>query len=279
MRAVSSQFSPIIIRASTGWVSLRLADLWDYLGLVYFLAWRDLKIRYKPTVLGVAWVVLQPSFLTLAFSIFLGRLGGMPSDGIPYPAFVFCSLLPWQLFATTLTSSSNSLVANERLITKVYFPRLVIPLSAVAVALVDFFFSLVAFLGIMVYYGIVPTLAAWTLPGFVLVTVAIASGAGLWLSALNVEYRDVRYTIHFIIQFWFFLSPVVYPSSLVSEAWRLLYSLNPMAGVIEGFRWALLGKTAMPAISLAISLLAALALVIGGIYYFRRLERTFADMV
>ena len=279
MRGVSSQFSPIIIRASKGWVSLRLVDLWDYRGLVYFLAWRDLKIRYKQTVFGVVWVVLQPSFLTVAFSIFFGRLGGIPSDGIPYPAFVFCGLLPWQLFAATLANSSNSLVANERLITRVYFPRLVIPLSVVVVALVDFVFSLVAFLTIMIYYGIVPTSAAWTLPGFVLVTLAIASGAGLWLSALNVAYRDVRYTIPFIIQFWFVLSPVVYPSSLVSEAWRLLYGLNPMAGVIEGFRWALLGNTAMPGIPLTISVLAALALVIGGIYYFRRMEKSFADRV
>jgi lipopolysaccharide transport system permease protein len=279
MRGVSSQFSPIIIRASTGWVSLRLADLWDYRGLLYFLAWRDLKIRYKQTILGVTWVVLQPSFLTLAFSIFFGKLGGIPSDGIPYPAFVLCGLLPWQLFANTLIYSSNSLVANERLIIKVYFPRLVIPLSAAVVALVDFFITLVVLFAIMTYYGIVPIFAVWTLPGFVLLAVAIAFGAGLWFSALNLEYRDVRYTIPFIIQFWFFISPVVYPSSLVSETWRLIYSLNPMAGVIEGFRWALLGKNPVSGSSLAISILAALVLLIGGVYYFRRMERTFADVV
>jgi lipopolysaccharide transport system permease protein len=279
MSGVRPQFSPIIIHASTGWVSLRLADLWDYRGLLYFLAWRDLKLRYKQTILGVTWVVLQPSFLTLAFSIFFGRLGGIPSDGIPYPVFVFCGLLPWQLFASALTNSSNSLVVNERLITKVYFPRLVIPLSAAVVALVDFFISLVALLAIMTYYEIVPPLAVWTLPGFVLVAVAIASGAGLWFSALNVQYRDVRYTIPFVIQFWFFISPVVYPSSLVSDSWRMIYSLNPMTGVIEGFRWALLGKTAVPGSSLVISILAALVLLIGGVYYFRRMERTFADVM
>ena len=271
--------TPIVIRASSGWVPLRLGDLWEYRELLYFLVWRDIKVRYKQTVLGIAWVVLQPSFITLAFSIFFGRLARVPSDGIPYPLFAFCGLLPWQLFVHALANSGNSLIANERLITKVYFPRLVVPLSAALSGLVDFIFGFVVLAGLMAYYGVVPTLALWTVPGFVLMAMAGAVGVGLWLSALNVEYRDVRYTIPFISQFWFFMSPVAYPSSLVPEKWRLLYGVNPMTGVVEGFRWALLGQTAAPGGWMFVSVLVTLALLIGGLYYFRRMEKTFADVV
>jgi lipopolysaccharide transport system permease protein len=271
--------TPIVIRPSSGWVPLKLGDLWEYRELLYFLVWRDLKVRYKQTVLGIAWVVLQPSFITLAFSIFFGRLARVPSDGIPYPLFAFCGLLPWQLFVHALANSGNSLIANERLITKVYFPRLVVPLSAALSGLVDFIFGFVVLAGLMAYYGVVPRVALWAVPGFVLMAMATAVGVGFWLSALNVEYRDVRYIIPFITQFWFFMSPVAYPSSLVPERWRLVYGLNPMTGVVEGFRWALLGQTAAPGGWMVVSVLVTLVLLIGGLYYFRRMEKTFADVV
>ncbi len=258
---------------------LRLRDLWEYRELLYFLVWRDLKVRYKQTVLGILWVVLQPSFITLAFSVFFGRLARVPSDGIPYPLFAFCGLLPWQLFAHALTNSGNSLVANERLITKVYFPRLVVPLSAALSGLIDFVFGFLVVIALMTYYQVAPTFALWAVPGFVLMAVACAVGVGLWLAALNVEYRDVRYLIPFITQFWFFMSPIAYPSSLVPEKWRLLYGLNPMAGVVEGFRWALLAKTVAPGRWLAVSVFITVILLIGGLYYFRRMEKTFADVV
>jgi lipopolysaccharide transport system permease protein len=271
--------TPIVIRPSSGWVPLKLGDLWEYRELLYFLVWRDLKVRYKQTVLGIAWVVLQPSFITLAFSIFFGRLAHVPSDGIPYPLFAFCGLLPWQLFVHALANSGNSLIASERLITKVYFPRLIIPLSAALSGLVDFICGFVVLAGMMAYYRVVPTLALWAVPGFVLMAMAGAVGVGLWLSALNVEYRDVRYIIPFITQFWFFMSPVAYPSSLVPEKWRLLYGVNPMTGVVEGFRWALLGKTGAPGPWMAVSVIVTLFVLVGGLYYFRRMEKTFADVV
>lgn len=268
-----------IIKPNPGWVALDLRALWNYRELLYFLAWRDIKVRYKQTALGVAWAVLQPLMLMLAFSIFFGRLAKVPSDGLPYPLFTFCALLPWQLFAHLMAESSNSLVANERLITKVYFPRLVIPLSAVLSGLVDFMLAFVILLGLMLYYGIPPAAGVWTIPFFVLLAVVSALAVGLWLSALNVQYRDVKYTIPFLTQFWLFVSPVAYPSSLVPESWRLLYSLNPMAGVIDGFRWALLGKPGGPGIGTAASVAMVLFLLGGGLYYFRRMEKTFADLV
>lgn len=271
--------SPLVVRPSSGWVPLNLGELWQYRELLYFLIWRDLKVRYKQTVLGVAWAVIQPSFITLAFSVFFGRLAGIPSDGFPYPLFVFCGLLPWQLFAHALSNSGNSLVLSERLITKVYFPRLVIPLAAALSGVVDFVFGFLVLLGLMAHYEFLPTLALLMLPVFVLVALATAVGVGLWLSALNVEYRDVRYVIPFIIQFWFFISPVAYPSSLVPEEWRLLYGLNPMVGVVEGFRWALLGKSVGPGRWMAVSAAVILAFLISGLYYFRRMEKSFADVV
>ena len=267
------------IRPPKGWVSLSLKELWEYRELLYFLTWRDVKVRYKQTALGAAWAVIQPFFMMVVFSLFFGKLGKIPSDGIPYPVFVYCALLPWQLFAHALSESSNSLVANERLITKVYFPRLVVPLSAVLGGLVDFAVAFVILLGMMAYYGITPTFMIVTLPLFILLAIITALAVGLWLSALNVQYRDVRYTIGFITQFWLFATPVAYPSSIVPERWRALYGLNPMAGVVEGFRWALLGKTEGPGALLAISIVVVILLLIGGLYYFRRMEQTFADIV
>ncbi len=269
----------LLIRPASGWAPLDLRALWEYRELLYFLAWRDIKVRYKQTVLGIAWAVIQPVFIMVVFSIFFGRLAKVPSDGLPYPIFAFCALLPWQLFAHALTESSNSLVANERLITKIYFPRLVIPLSAALSGLVDFVFAFFVLLGMMFYYGVVPSAALWALPLFVLLAVATALGVGFWLSALNVQYRDVRYLIPFLTQIWLFISPVAYPSSIVPEVWRLAYSLNPMVGVIEGFRWALLGRAAAPESMLAVSVGVAVLLLLSGLFYFRRMERTFADIV
>ena len=267
------------IRPSSKWVALNLRDLWAFRDLLYFLTWRDIKVRYKQTALGVAWAVIQPFFMMLVFSLFFGRLGGLPSDGIPYPIFTFCALLPWQLFAQALGESSNSLVANERLISKVYFPRLIIPISSVFAGVVDFSIAFVLLLGMMAYYGIAPGLAILTLPLFVLLAVLTALGVGLWLSALNVQYRDVRYTLTFIIQFWLFATPVAYSSKLVPERWRPLYGLNPMAGVVEGFRWALLGHTEPPSALLAVSVGVVILILIGGLFYFKRMEKTFADVV
>jgi len=261
------------------WTSLEFRELWEYRELLYFLIWRDVKVRYKQTALGAAWAVIQPFFMMVVFSLFFGRLAKVPSDGIPYPVFTFCALLPWQLFANALTESSNSLVGNQNLITKVYFPRLVVPISAVLGGLVDFVIAFVILLGMMLYYGIVPGWAIVTLPGFILLAVMTALGVGLWLSALNVQYRDVRYTIGFLVQLWLFLTPVAYPSSIVPEKWRPLYGLNPMAGVVEGFRWALLGKSQPPGAMLWVSVAVVILILFGGLYYFRRMEQQFADIV
>ena len=261
------------------WTSLEFRELWEYRELLYFLIWRDVKVRYKQTALGAAWAVIQPFFMMVVFSLFFGRLAKVPSDGIPYPVFTFCALLPWQLFANALTESSNSLVGNQNLITKVYFPRLVVPISAVLGGLVDFVIAFMILLGMMLYYGIVPGWAIVTLPGFILLAVLTALGVGLWLSALNVQYRDVRYTIGFLVQLWLFLTPVAYPSSIVPEKWRPLYGLNPMAGVVEGFRWALLGKSQPPGALLWVSVAVVIVILFGGLYYFRRMEQQFADIV
>ena len=279
LKARNIQSSPLFIRPASGWAPLNLTELWEYRELLYFLTWRDIKVRYKQTVLGAAWAVIQPLGMMLVFTIFFGRLVGVPSDGLPYPIFAYTALLPWQLFSRALTSSSTSLVANERLITKVYFPRLLIPVSAVLASLVDFAIAFVLLLGMMVFYGIVPTGSVLMLPLFVLLALMTALGIGFWLSALNAQYRDVRYTLPFLTQFWLFATPVVYPSSLVPEQWRLLYGLNPMTGVVEGFRWTLLGKGAGLEHMLAVSVIAVLSTFIGGLYYFRRMERTLADVV
>jgi len=269
----------LVIRPTSGFVPLDLQDIWNYRELLYFFTWRDIKVRYKQTVLGVAWAVIQPLFMMAIFTVFFGRLAKVPSDGLPYPIFAFTALLPWQLFSRALTDASTSLVVNERLITNVYFPRLLVPASAVLASLVDFGIAFILLLGMMVFYGIAPTTASATLPLFILLALITALGVGFWLSALNAQYRDVRYTLPFLTQFWLFATPVVYPSSLVPEPWRLLYGLNPMTGVVEGFRWALLGKGMPPNAMLAVSVIASLMIFVGGLYYFSRMEKTLADVV
>ncbi len=279
MNATLPSAPAIIIQPSRGLVRLNLRDLWDYRELLYFLVWRDVKVRYKQTALGAAWAILQPLLTMLVFTVFFGRLGKIPSDGLPYPVFAYTALLPWQLFAYALAESANSLVGNQNLIKKVYFPRLIVPIAAVLAGLVDFAISFVVLLGLMAYYAIRPTAAVATLPLFVLLAVATALAIGLWLSALNVQFRDIRYTLPFLTQFWLFATPVAYPSTLVPKEWRALYGLNPMAGVVESFRWALLGKSTGPGPLLIVSTLAVLILLIGGLIYFRRMEKTFADVV
>ena len=278
--ATSGSTTPVlVVEPSKGLASLNLGDVWAYRELLYFLIWRDVKVRYKQTALGAAWAVLQPVMTMVVFSVFFGHLAKMPSDGLPYPVFAFTALLPWQLFAYALSESSNSLVGSQNLITKVYFPRLVIPFAAVLAGLVDFSIAFAVLLGLMWYYSIVPTAAVLLLPLFIAFAIVTALAVGLWLSSLNVKYRDVRYTIPFLTQFWMFATPVAYPSSLVPERWRALLGLNPMAGVVEGFRWALLGRTEPPGPLLVVSVAAVIALLIGGLIHFRQTERTFADLV
>jgi lipopolysaccharide transport system permease protein len=268
-----------LIKPSYGWLPLNLRSVWEYRDLLHFLTWRDVKVRYKQTALGVTWAIIQPLLVMGAFSIFFGRLAKIPSDGHPFPIFALSGLIPWQLFAHALAQSSNSLVANERLITKIFFPRLLIPLSAVLSGLIDFVIAFVIVLVLLVHYEIAPTMAFFSIPFFVLLTLATALAVGLWFSALNVTYRDVRHAMPFIIQFWLFVSPVAYPTSLVPNPWNMVYALNPMVGVIEGFRWALLGKTRIPGWELMISVAVVAVLLIGGLYYFRRMEKTFADIL
>src|SRR6266498_3988930 len=268
-----------LIGPASGWTSIGLGELWEYRELLYFLTWRDIKVRYKQTVLGAAWAIIQPVFMMLVFTLFFGRLAKVPSDGIPCPIFTFCALLPWQLFAHALTESSNSLIANERLITKVYFPRLVVPIAAVLGGLVDFAIAFLILLMMMFYYGIFPSWTIITLPAFLLLAIMTALSVGLWLSALNVQYRDVRYTINFLIQFCLFATPVAYSSSIVPERWRPVYGLNPMAGVVDGFRWALLGRSNPPGALVGVSVFVVVILLVGGLYYFRRMEQEFADIV
>lgn len=280
LQAMPPASSPtIVIEPSRGWVSLQLADLWHYRELLYFLVWRDVKVRYKQTVLGAAWAIIQPFFTMVVFSLFFGKLAKMPSDGIPYPIFAYAALVPWTFFSSALTQSSNSLVGNANLITKVYFPRLVIPISAALSPLPDFAIAFAVLLGMMVYFGIYPTAAVIFLPLLILLALVTALGAGLWLSALNVKFRDVRYTVPFLTQFWMFATPVAYPSSLLPGHWQIVYALNPMVGVVEGFRWALLGANTAPGPMIIASSLAAVAMLVSGAYYFRRMEKTFADVV
>ena len=266
-------------QARPGWRAINFAELWQYRELLVFYAIRDIKVRYKQTLLGAAWAVLQPVLTMVVFSIFFGRLAGVPSDGIPYPVFSFCALLPWQLFAFALTQSSNSLVQDAQVLTKVYFPRLIIPFGSVIAGLVDFAIAFVVLIGMMLYFDIVPGPAVLTLPLFILLALAAALAVGLWLSALNVKYRDVRYTTPFLAQFWLFITPVAYSSSLVPVQWQAIYAINPMVGVVEGFRWALLGKTAPPTAMLIVSAAATGILLTGGLFYFRRMEKSFADIV
>jgi homopolymeric O-antigen transport system permease protein len=267
------------IAPSRGWFSLKLHELWEYRELLYFLIWRDIKVRYKQTALGASWAIIQPVFTMLVFSLFFGHLGKIPSDGIPYPIFSFAALVPWTFFANGLSQSSNSLVGNANLITKIYFPRLIVPLASVFSGIVDFLLAFVVLLAMMGYYGLIPTLHVLWLPLFLLLALVTSLGVGLWLSALNVEYRDVRYVVPFVTQFWLFATPIAYPSSLLSQPWRTVYGLNPMVGVVEGFRWALLGTDTAPGPIIAVSSVAAVVTLVSGAFYFRRMEKTFADIV
>jgi lipopolysaccharide transport system permease protein len=269
----------LFIRPSRGWVSLKLSELWEYRELLYFLTWRDVKVRYKQTALGASWAIIQPFFTMIVFSLFFGRLARIPSDGIPYPLFTFSALVAWTFFANGLTQSSNSLVSSSQLIRKVYFPRLTIPIATVLSGAVDFALAFIVLLGMMLYYGVVPSWRIIYLPPFLLLAVVSSLGVGLWLSALNVKFRDVRYIVPFITQIWMFMTPIAYPSSLLHQPWRTLYGLNPMAGVVEGFRWALFGTGGAPGPVAAVSAVAAVFILVAGAYYFRRVEKHFADIV
>jgi lipopolysaccharide transport system permease protein len=274
-----SEYPVVRIEARRKWLALDLAELWAYRDLVYFFVWRDIKVRYKQTVIGAAWAVLQPVLTMLVFSLFFGKLARIPSQGLPYPVFYYSALLPWMYFATAMQAATNIVVENQRVITKIYFPRVVLPIASVMAGLVDFCISFAVFLVLMAYYRIVPTAAVVWLPFFMLLAVMTALGVGLWLSALNAMYRDVRYVVPFLVQFWMFASPVAYPSSLVPAKWRWLYGLNPLAGVIEGFRWALTGHGDSPGILLAASSAAVVLLVLSGLVYYHAMEGTIADVV
>jgi lipopolysaccharide transport system permease protein len=268
------------IGQSNGWVPLKLSELWAYRELLYFFVWRDIKVRYKQTFLGASWAIIQPFCTMVVFSLFFGKLARMPSDGIPYPIFSYAALVPWTFFANGLNQSSNSLVGSSHLITKVYFPRLTIPIATVFSGVVDFALAFLVLLVMMVYYGMMPTINVLLLPLFLLQALVTSLGVGLWLSALNVQFRDVRYVVPFLIQLWLFATPIAYSSSLLSEPWRTVYGLNPMVGVVEGFRWALLGTTNTATGPLLIaSSLTAVVLLVSGAFYFRRMEKTFADVV
>lgn len=269
----------IKIQPTKGWVRLGLKDLFEYRELVFFLTWRDIKVRYKQTVLGAGWAIIQPLFTMVVFTIFFGNLAQVPSDGIPYPIFSFAALVPWTFFANGLTSSSAVLVGSTNLVTKVYFPRLAMPIASVLAGVVDLVIAMLVLVGLMIYYGVTPTIHILWLPGFMLLAVVTALGIGTWFAAMNVMFRDVRYVVPFLAQIWMFITPVVYPSSLIEEPWRTIYGLNPMAGVVEGFRWSLLGSPAPPPAMLAASWAAGLVLLVTGFYYFRRMESSFADLV
>jgi lipopolysaccharide transport system permease protein len=272
--------TPVVrIEPSRGWVSLDLRELWRYRELLYFLVWRDVKVRYKQTALGAAWAVLQPVATMVVFSLFFGGLAKIPSDGVPYPLFSLAALVPWTFFAQGVAQSANSLVGSQNLLQKIYFPRLIIPLASILPGAVDFAIAFALLLAMMPFYGMAPTVHMVWLPFLLLLALVTSLGVGLWLSVLNVYFRDVRYLVPFLVQLWLFVTPIAYPSSLLSEPWRTLYGLNPMAGVVEGFRWALLGTDTAPGPMLAASSLAALLLLAGGVVYFRRMERTFADVV
>ena len=271
--------STLVIQPRRHLFALDLKAIWEYRELLYFLVWRDLKVHYRQTVIGAGWVILQPLITMVIFTIIFSRFAQIPSDGLPYPVFVYSALLPWNLFTSSLNRGASSVVGNAQLVSKIYFPRLILPLSGILSPLVDFAVAFVILIGMMIWFGIVPTWGVLTLPLLILLAVLTALAVGLWLSALNVRYRDIGHTIPFLIQIWMFASPVAYPVSLVPEKWRLLYSLNPMAGVIEGFRWALLGNQSPDFGVIAVSTVAVLLLMLPGIVYFRYTERTFADVI
>jgi lipopolysaccharide transport system permease protein len=277
----------IILRPSRGWSALNLADLWRYRELIYFMIWRDVKVRYKQTALGAAWAIIQPFMTMVVFTIFFGRIAKLPSEGVPYPIFSYVALLPWGLFTKALSDAGRSMISHRSMITKVYFPRLVIPISSVIGGVVDFAIAFLVLVVMIFYYNsdlggnyrIVPGTALATLPLFLLLALITALGVGLWLSALNVIYRDINYITPFLINFWLFITPVGYSSTLIGEKWQLLYSLNPMTGVVEGFRWAILGTGTAPGLPFLVSVIISIVVLISGLFFFRRMERTFADVV
>ncbi|HET7601219.1 MAG TPA: ABC transporter permease [Gemmatimonadales bacterium] len=277
--ALHAEAPVLVIQPSRGWVPLRLEELWAYRELLYFFTWRIIKVRYKQTVLGAGWAVAQPLLTMLVFTVFFGRLAKVPSDGYPYAIFSLAALVPWTFFANALTQASNSLVDNERLLTKVYFPRLLLPTASVVAGLLDLAISFLVLLALLPLYGIAPSWRVAVVPLLVAFVVLVALGVGLWLAAVNVQYRDVRHVTPFLIQVWLFVTPVAYPSSLVPERWRGLYGVNPMAGVVEGFRWALLGSGSTSPALLGVSGAMVAVILVSGLYYFRRMERTFADVV
>lgn len=279
LRCALSPSPRIRLQASSGWRAVNFKELWQFRELLYFLSWRDVKVRYKQTALGALWAILQPFLTMVVFSVFFGRLAKMPSDGIPYPIFAYAALVPWTFFANGLTQSGHSLVQSASMLKKVYFPRLIIPISSVLSGVVDSVFAFIVLLALMLFYGIVPTAQIVWLPFFLALAFTTALGVGLWLSAINVQFRDVRYTIPFLTQFWLFATPIAYPSSLLSDPWLTLYGANPMVGVVEGFRWALLGSRSASGSMILLSGGVACALLVSGLLYFRRMERHFADVV
>jgi lipopolysaccharide transport system permease protein len=276
----STPLPVILLKPLKGFSALNLRDLWIYRELVFFMIWRDIKVRYKQTLLGAAWAILQPVMTMIVFTIFFGNLAAVPSDGVPYPIFTYTALLPWQLFSKALQDAARSLVANRHMITKVYFPRLVLPLSSIMAGLVDFAIALVVLVGLMIYYQTPLRWEMLSLPLFLIMALITALGVGLWFSALNVLYRDIAYVMPFLAQFWMFITPIVYPASMVPERWRMLFFLNPMTGVVEGFRWAMLGTVpALPINMILLSVGVSLVVLVSGLFYFRFMERLFADMV
>ncbi len=279
-RATVQRGPTIRIAPTNGWVSLRLSELWEYRELLFYMTVRNISVRYKQTVMGAAWAVIQPFLTMVVFSIFFGRMAKIPSDGVPYPIFSYAALVPWTFFSNGLTSASNSLVGGANLLKKVYFPRLAMPISSVLSSGVDFVLAFMVLLIMMFYYGISPTANIVWLPLLLLLAFTTSLGASLWLSAMNVQFRDVKYALQFIVQFWMFATPIVYPASLIENPlMRAVYAINPMVGVVEGFRWALIGTDTAPGRMVLVSSATAVALLIGGLFYFRRMERTFADVV
>jgi homopolymeric O-antigen transport system permease protein len=278
---VKHEPTTIYIKPSKGLAALNLRDLWMYRELIYFMIWREVKVRYKQTMLGAAWAIIQPVLTMIVFTFLFGRIAKLPTDGnIPYPIFSYTALLPWNLFVNALNQASRSLTSNQNMVSKIYFPRLVLPLASILSGLVDFVIAFVILIGLMIYYRIAPSInVLWALPAFLLLAIVTALGVALWLSAINVQYRDVNYALPFMTQFWLFATPVAYSSQLISAKWQLVYSLNPMAGVVNGFRWALLGVGNGPDTGLWISVAIAVIILIGGLFYFRNMEKTFADTI
>jgi lipopolysaccharide transport system permease protein len=267
------------VEPSRGWFGFNFRELWEYRDLLFFLTWRDIKVRYRQTALGAAWAVLQPLLTMVVFSVVFGQLAKLPSEGFPYPIFTYTALLPWQLFAFALTESSTSLVGSQNLISKVYFPRLIVPIAATLPGLVDFAIAFVVLVGMMLFYRVPLTIRVLVLPLFLLLALASALAVGLWLSALNVEYRDVRYVVPFLTQFWMYATPIAYSATIIPEKWRVLYGLNPITGVVEGFRWAMLGTTGELGGQVWVSSAMVLLMLVSGLIYFRRMEDTFADVI